>query len=354
LIGEKEMIKDLKEQMDKYSLDIKTGFPDYTAIYSYFVDYINNVLYKSEDFTLQEFLSSEFSRRTLMKSCAHYCENSNATRITAIEKYLNAMTKFYTGYMLVNGYENRNLSNIQPFAKLKKEVNNFIKDKKLSNKQAIPPISDADYIIICDYLNNIKKPTIIQKQISIIFKLLMLYGLKFERIAYLEKEDYDYANRKLTLYDEDDSKITVNVPASLSLEIVNYINSPKCNKTKYMFLTRNNKIIKSSFLAGHFKRLKKLYNISSDIDNYTSTGMAKYGIIKMLEEEMNVPVIKMVTGMEEDVLNDCTRIFYKLDEIDEINRYINATLRSIKNYDELDKIYYIKINKYCILPTINI
>lgn len=55
---------------------------------------------------------------------------------------------------------------------------------------------------------------------------------------------------------------------------------------------------------------------------------------------MNVPVIKIVTGMEDDVINDCTKIVYE-DELEKpikLNRYINSIIRSVSTYDEITKI----------------
>lgn len=329
------MVKNLKEELEGFSQNIKEGFPDYAAIYSYFVEYINEVLHKNEEFTLSEFLTSEFSQRTMLKSCAYYCENSNAKTVTAIEKFLNAMTKLYSGYMLPNGYDNSNLSNIQPFSKLKNEASKFIKNKKLRSKQSIQPITDYDFDVIINYLQSIEQPTIIQKQISIIFKLLMLYGFKFERLIKLEKKSFNNIKRTLQFVNEYDSEISLELPALLALEIHKYLNDAECNTSNYMFMTNGNKLIKAGFLTNHFNTIKKLHKNKITANSYTSTGLAKYAIIKMLEAKMNVPVIKIITGMDDDIVNDCARIYYKIDETDTINRYINSTIRTIKSYDAI-------------------
>lgn len=60
----------------------------------------------------------------------------------------------------------------------------------------------------------------------------------------------------------------------------------------------------------------------------------------MIKAGMNVPVIKIVTGMEDDVINDCTKIVYE-DELEKpikLNRYINSIIRSVSTYDEITKI----------------
>lgn len=327
------MVKGLKEEIEKFSQEIKESNPDYTSIYTYFMDYINEKAYK-DDIELRDFLINEFSRRDIIKACAYYYENSNAFSITAIEKFLNSITKFYSSYMKPNGYDNTNLFLIYPFAKLKNDVIDFI-DKDILEKQVNPPISDYDFEHICNYFNLVQKPSITQRQISIIFKLIMLYGFKLERIRSLKKSNFDFGTRLLIIVIENGKNITLELPISLTLEIESYLNSPKCNKSDYMFLNTKNTEIDPSFLSYQFGKIRECINDDSEINKFTSTGLAKYGIIKMLKAGMNVPVIKMITGMEDDVINDCTRFVYGLDKPSYLNRYINSTVRAVKTYDEL-------------------
>lgn len=334
------MVKGLKQEMDKFALEIKETYPDYSSIYSYFIDYIDNIAYE-DDIELDDFLKNEFSRLDIIKSCAYYYENSNAKSITAINKYLSSMTKFYETYMKIKGYENQNLFYLGNFAKLKNDVRSYIKEKKILEKDVFPPISDIDFVDICKYFNENTNPTNVQRQISIIFKLIMLYGLKLERIRNMEKGHFDSRQRLLTLFIEDERKIILELPYSLSLEIESYLNSPKCNESIYMFLRGKDKIA-SDFFAHTFLKIKKYKNDNSLINKFTTTGLAKYAIIKMLEAGMNVPVIKIVSGMDDDVINDCTKKVYELDKFIKLNRYINSKIRAIDVYDEMDLPIYVE------------
>ena len=335
------MVIGLKEELDKFSLEIKETNPDYASIYTYFVQYINEKAYR-EDIELKDFLVNEFSRRDIKKACAFYYENSNAYRVTAIEKFLNSITKFYSGYMKPRGYDNTNLFYIYPFASLKKEVTDFINNKELLDKQVNPSINDDDYKIICDYFNSEKKPSTAQKQISIIFKLIMLYGFKLERIKSLKKIDFDFGARLLAINIDKDKNLILELPLSLTREIDNYLKDPKCNKSELMFLNTKGNEVDPSFLAYQFGNIKKLIEDVSGANRLTSTGLAKFGIIRMLQKGMNVPVIKMITGNEDDVINDCTRFVYGLDDLEYINRYINSTVRAVETYDTIGVPVYVK------------
>jgi integrase len=331
----------LKNELEKYANSIKESNADYASIYTYFVDYIDNIAYKDE-YTLEEFLINEFSKSDIVRSCAYYFEKSNATSISAIIKYLNSITKFYTEYMKPKGYDNTNLFAILPFAQLKFDVDILIKDKKPLQKEVKPPITNDDFQIICHYLNNVSKPSLVHKQISIILKLIMLYGLKLERIVFMEKSDFDSRQRLLFLNIGNDKKIILELPYSLTLEIEDYISTTE-NNSQYMFLNSMNKIITPAFLTAKFTKIKELVpNLKTGYNRFTSTGLAKYGIINMLYAGMNVPVIKIISGMEDDVINDCTRVVYELDNQIDLNRYINSTVRSVKSYDEIGIPLYVK------------
>lgn len=337
------MVNRFKEEIEKFSLEIKESNPDYASIYTYLVDYINKVYKK--DYELEEFLVSEFSRRDIIEACAYYYENSNAYSMTAIEKFLNSITKFYTGYMKPKGYDNNNLFKIYPFAKLKSDVIDFITNKELIEKQVNPPIEYYDFEKICQYFNSIKKPSIVEREISIISKLFMLYGFKLERIRDLKKGNFDFGTRLLTVKIKDNINISLELPLSLTLEIENYLLCAECrnkNDNTPMFLNTNNEKIDPGFFSHHYGNLKKLDD--SKLNKFTTTGLGKYGIIKMLEAGVNVPVIKIITGMEDDVISDCTKIVYGLDNFTHINRYINSRVRAVETYDELGIPNYVTNN----------
>lgn len=235
------MVKRLQEIMDQYALEIKSGFPDYGSIYTYFVEYINEKAYL-DDVTLDDFLRFEFSKMDIVKSCAYYFLNSNANKKSAINKYLSSMTKFYKEYMVINGYDNQNLYTIFPFAQLKHDVKNYIKEKELLDKEVVPPITDEDFELIIKYFNDKKNKSLKVRQLSIIFKLILLYGLKLERVVAMkkvnfQKDDFDNKYYQLLSLDIADKRdIILELPYTLSLEIkryFEYLKETNCNQSIY-------------------------------------------------------------------------------------------------------------------------
>lgn len=328
------MIKGIESILNSLSNEIN---PDYISIYNYFTDYLNTEAY-TEDIDLDDFLRNEFSKSDIVNSCVWYFEKSNAQSETAIKKYLNAMTTFYSSVMKPKGYDNKNLFVILPFSKLHSDVRRKIKNKEISAKIVFPTVTNDDFKLICKHINE-KNSSIIDKQISIIFKLLLLYGLKYERIKYMEKAHFDSSRRLLTLKIADTNNIILELPYHLTLEIERYLQDDRCNKTKYMFLNTKEQIIQPTFLSYPFRIIKGKNNIKDVPNRFTSTGLAKYAIINMIKAGINVPVIKIITGMEDDVITDCTKEVNELDNLINLNRDINSRIRSIATYDEIGNDY---------------
>ena len=58
----------------------------------------------------------------------------------------------------------------------------------------------------------------------------------------------------------------------------------------------------------------------------------------MLRAGINVLVVKIATGMEDDVINDCTIDEYELNK----RRYINPKVRYVETYDKLGTLDSVK------------
>lgn len=90
-------------------------------------------------------------------------------------------------------------------------------------------------------------------------------------------------------------------------EIRNYIELLKrdneFSSSQYLFLSSNNKIIDSSFAQ------TIIDNIKDTSCNVTLTGIAKFAIINMIREGVNKANIKLITGMQDVIVDDCEKIF---------------------------------------------
>ena len=343
------MIVGLKEMLDDFSEEIKKSMPDYLSLYSYFCEFIEEK-YKGEVSTVEDFFTNNFCRRDIINSCVYYTEKSNATSVTAIEKYLNSMTKLYNSCIREKGYDNKNLSAISPFASLKAEVREKISNKELVEKDIFPAIRENEFEMILSYINGIKKKSFVKSQVIIIFKLILLFGFKLEKIKYMQINDYNSKHNTLRVNIEEDSdddkSILLELPTTLSDEIRDYIhlfrNDIDKESSQYLFLNRENKVITPSFLSAMFTAIKDENKIEKERKSFTSTGLAKYAIKNMIKNGIGSADIKLVTGMEDVVIDACEMEVREENtkDIGKLNRIINSKIRGIETYDYLSTVSF--------------
>lgn len=339
------MVDLLEKMVVDFSAQIKDKFADYVALYLSFNEYIKEE-YSDYESSLEQFLNHDFSRRDIIKSCIRYIKKSTkANSVTAIEKYLNAMTKLYEECFEKQRYNNRNLFAILPFGSLKSEVKEQLRDTDLKEKESYIPITDKDVEKIFEYFeNNAHRDDIISRRNKLLIKLVLLYGFKLERIKYMTVKDVDISKHILyiqnTIY--EGISIKLELPYNLIKELDEYINllreEEDFDKNQYLFLSRNKKIIDSSFAQSIIENIKKDSHENST--RITLTGISKYAIINMIKEGINKANIKLITGMQDVVVDDCERCFLeqqfqKANDTIILNRDINKKIRGIEMYDKL-------------------
>lgn len=333
------MIRGLEEVINEFSNEIKDKFADYVALYNSLCQFLQNE-YREKETTVEVFLKHDFSRENVIDSCVWYIRNSSkANSVTAIEKYLNAITKFYNQYMLPNGYDNRSLYEIVPFGQLKPLVKERLKNEVLKEKETIEPIGIKEVAAILDYFASCRK-SLASRAGSIISKLILLYGFKLEKIRYFEKgnfsEDGFFLNINLK---NNDWFVQLELPKELAYEIQEYFRMlGDIPKNQLIFLNMSGKVITSTFLDTYLSAIR-LEN--ENLKRLTATGMAKYAIMNMIEAGFSKLNIKYLTGMEDAIINDCEeRLFErksgeKEDYIRILNRDVNSRIRGIATYDLL-------------------
>lgn len=339
-----DMVKSLEKMVLEFTVQVKEKFADYVALYISFIEYVKEE-YSDYEYSLEQFLNHDLSRRDIIKSCIRYIQNSTkANSVTAIEKYLNAMTKLYEECFEKQRYNNRNLFAILPFGSLKSEVKEQLRDKELKEKESYLPITESDAAKILEHLeNNIYRGDIIYKRNRLLLKLILLYGFKLERIKYMVVKDIDLDRHILYIQNDifEGISVKLELPFALVKELREYIdllkNEPDFDYKQYLFLSRNKKIIDSSFAQAIIDNIKKE---SIEIGKITLTGIAKYAIINMIKEGINKANIKLITGMQDVVVDDCERCFLEqqFQEANNtiiLNRDINKKIRGIEMYDKL-------------------
>lgn len=339
------MINKAEKIITHFSLEIKPKFPAYAAIYTSFIEYLKET--KADyDGSFYDFFENDFSKNDIIQSCVKYIRNSNkATSRTAIERYLNAMTKLYEECIQKQGCNNRNLFAILPFGNLKTQINEKLKDLNLDEKTSIPPIDESTAKKIIDFLisgKNNKRSVFMRN--SIILQLILLYGFKLERLKYIKVSDLKCDNHILYINSDKygDNILSLELPYSLVYEINEYVNLLKKDDNfkndQYLFLMNTGKLITSSCCQDIFDKL----NDKKSYSRITFVGICKYAIINMIESGLSKEKIKLITGVQDDIIDDCEEIYLKRlcsnEKKEFLNREINQKMRSIPIYDNINTI----------------
>ncbi|GIO70464.1 site-specific integrase [Paenibacillus cookii] len=311
-------------------------------IRDYFFQYI---LELKSDSTIENLFKYELTRSDLIHSTIYYIMNNDNVRSkSAIDDYLIAINRFFDE-TLFNLYPNQNLVSIRPFTGLSKEIEKALFDRKieLEERQTFPSITDEQYTFILSFINNDLQSSFKTRQVQIIIKLILLYGLSPDRIIKLKKENYLCDERQLEIiYSESPRRsLRLEIPFTVHKALEAYLNelSTKDLSCENLFVNREDKPIKHDYPNGYLKEIKneyfRLHPIEEGIRNpFTPTGLAKFAIIRMILNGVNPSVISDLTGYMSDVLLDCQN---KVNELKELkrNRYINHMIRGIQTYEEI-------------------
>lgn len=309
----------------------------------YLVPYIEDKYSNSDIYIL---FTNEFTRSDIINSTLYYIEeNKNVQRISAIDDFLISLNRFFVELVL-DKYNNQNIRNLVPFTSLYKEVNETLISKgiKLLNKETYPPIDNEQYLAIIDYLRDYRRTRLQSYQVPIIIKLMLLYGFSFDRIAKLKIDCYDLNRNILQIIDPKDIRHVFNLELPYNL-IKDFENMFQFRDKKlgldsdYLFVTEENNRIQNSVVNKMLDKIRDKFQSDNEItfgdrNPFTTTGLQKYSIIRMILGGINQKIITEFTGQEEDILTDC-QLEVNKDNAIERNRYVNHKIRGISTYDEL-------------------
>ncbi len=342
----------MKEQLEKHINEFGATLTEnernqyIPKLRDYFVGYI---LENHKDIkNAKELFEREFTMRDVIGSTRYYVTNNvYVTSKSAIPDFLIALNRFHQEH-LQDIYKNPTLDSLRPFARFSSEIETEIENKDgiiLSERQTAPPIDEEQFDVIVECLKSQSSDSEKSKKVSIIVKLLLIYGFKFKKIIDMKTSDYDMDKGTLkTAYQENKSLryITLKLPLNLNDEFKQYINSRE-KDTELMFLTTTDSKIKNSFLKDFFDECKKMfdfkkYGVIKYPNKFTPTGLAKYGIIKMISKEMNQTVIMQLTGMDMSIIKDCQNIYNLNTQAFHKDIYVNDKILNIGTYNRFQEI----------------
>lgn len=311
-------------------------------IRDYFVEYI---LECKSDSSIDDVLKYEFTKKDLINSTIYYIQrNDNVRSKSAIDDYLIAVNRFFAE-TIFEKYPNQNLITIRPFTILCKDVEQGLLDQQiyLEDRQTSPAINEEQYNFILKHINEDNEASYKTKQIHIIIKLTLLYGLSPDRIINMKRNNYLHDERVLEIvYSANPYRsLKLDVPYKVHKLIEDFLKNTSSERLEHdnFFVNRNGKPIKHDFPTGYLKLLKErfftLYPIEAEVRNpFTPTGLAKFAITRMILNGINPSVISDLTGYMGDIISDCQN---KVNEMKELNRnrYINHMIRGIQTYEEI-------------------
>ncbi|WP_276322061.1 tyrosine-type recombinase/integrase [Paenibacillus thalictri] len=184
------------------------------------------------------------------------------------------------------------------------------------------------------------KDTFVSVQVKLIVKLLLLYGFKFNRIIELSLDAFDPEKRTLEISFKNghNKQVFLELPYSLYKDMKTHYDIRTSYKSgnSNLFITRAGSLITNAFISDFLNKARTSYFSGSKQDEYlknpfTPTGLAKYAITNMILQGMDQSTIVHITGVENDIYQDCKdQISYE-----DYNRMINHNFRGIKTFDLL-------------------
>lgn len=214
------------------------------------------------------------------------------------------------------------------------------KGRFLKSKEAYPSLDYEKFDFIINYIKKTNVRDIRLKKFktnTIAIKLLILYGISLDKLSTLKVSNYNYKRRAIEISLNDKrQKIHLEIPFSLALEIEDYLENRKAEKTDFLLTKNSNTPIDPSFVKDTLdvirEEYEEIFGKDDSVNQFTVTGIQKFAIVQMILAGMNQALIKEFTGQGDDILEDCQRQVNVEKKID-INRHINYTMRGIETYD---------------------
>lgn len=291
---------------------------------------------------LKSLFCDEMTRNGLINSAMYFIEhNENIRRISRLNFYLSCLSSLFND-LLFEKYPNPNIQRLYPFTCLTDDICRKLNENgiTLSDSESYPSVNQEQFNHIIWYLKSHQPKSIKNKQEHILIKLYLLYGFSSDKVQELELKNY-ISDRKALIIPcttRKDLQINLELPYTLSIEISDYIATLSNSGITTLFAKKTKKSIDASFLSYILDKIKESYYKKNEDDNalnpFTSTGLQKYAITRMIEAGMNESIIKDFTGQSQDIFDDCQNFvdeYYQLNR----NRYINHMIRGIATYDQI-------------------
>lgn len=318
-------------------------------IREYFIPYLTkNKKFKNTSEDILRLLKNDITRQDLLDGAKYYVVvNTNVTSQKGVNNFLISISKFIE-FLSDNGIENISLTRLLPFKNLAQIIIDEleIEGKHLDPPQEDPPINDDEFMFIIDYLNTMHLKNFVLLEYCIIIKLLLLLGLKYNRLKCLDLDDFSEDNNSLkVIYDKKSKRYyTIHLPNKLSAQLKKLKNLRKEQNfsSTSLFVNREGKVTNNNFLTDFLNKIRENYisensfddDYINDKNHFTPTGLIKYAIIQMIKRGINQSVIIEFTGNQSYIYTDCQNEVNQ-QKFETRNRYLDSKLRGIESFDIL-------------------
>ena len=322
-------------------------------IRDYFIIYIDEVIRNiSYVDRIPLFFETVFNRQHIIDATVYYVEKNRPKGAdkesmeraeSSVKDFLIAFNQFYE-LVLSKEYQNPTLKSLTPFIKnLAAEIVKKVEKDgyTLISKKSFPAIQEKEYHFIIACINENKNPSDKDRQVAIIFQLLLLFGITVEKISNLKRSYYSIEKRTLKIPVENPNQLNTSffemeLPYKLSLDISYLLSKSKNNQNVLLFVNSEGNPIQTGYFNYHLKNLRKDYmqKISANeliLERFTAFGMARFAISKMLEASIMIPIIMQLTGRTMEFIESC-----RLESMRKqaASHYINYKIRSIDTYND--------------------
>lgn len=251
---------------------------------------------------------------------------------SAIRKYLLAITDFNKKIIRLH-YQNSSLNSVLNFQSLFLSIKNGI-TKKLAPISSYSHIAEEEYDLIKLHIQKIKKIPDKNFSISVIYRMILLFGFKIETVESMVKDNYDDVKRVLNLNPNfTEYKIALEIPYDLANDLS--IQKKKCSASNFLFTYDDGKNIDGRYFTDDLKVLKKeARDLKLNSSCFTLTGFSKYAVINMLVEGLNPLAVREVSGVKDTDFKYCEVEAMKILQNEGLSHHINSHIRDIETFDD--------------------
>lgn len=301
----------IRQIVEEYYETIKDIRPNYKACYNSFLEYCEKEL-----LVFSESDISKITKADIENACKYYFKTSRkTTSIEAIQRFLTAIDQFFK-YLkdkkIMNCY-------LEDGCRSKDIVHRICIDlnEELKQKIYLPFDGKEELKIVEEQLNLLNKNNFYQFGQSVIYRLLITYGFKEKIIVNFKLSDFDRKRGTLLLNCEEESGIYIYLREDIFNDLERYCSLHKEKSRIYLFTKSNGMPLTPDSILGTLKsRMKKL-----GICNFTPTTVGLYGVSNLLEKQLTIEEIKILTGFETQKIDNVSNYLLINKDVEyEINR----------------------------------